>query len=104
MWAQSAKLKAATQIVQLFRSQKREVPSEYKPQVDLIDNARARIEAKRIEFWKGTHPSRWTGKDLLFNIRDVDKHNRDWLLNVFGLTLTEFYEAELRSINWYLHG
>ena len=127
-WQESAKLKAAMLLVEHFRSQNREVPSEYKPQADFVDNKKSEIEKKRIglwtfytrgtnrdsqtstidektiERWKRQHPQRWTNRSLRDDMKIVDEHRRDWLLKVFGLTLTEFYRAELSWINWYVHG
>lgn len=105
VWEKSAKLKAATELVKHFQSSNKELPSDYKTQIDFLNNEGAAIKKERMKFWNNKkHRERWTGRNLLEDCKAVDNHHSDWLVNVFGATLTEFYQTDLRWINWYVHG
>ena len=108
LWEESSKLKAAQLLQRYFQNINKPIPEEYHSKIEFIEKNKNRIEKKRIELWpqyKGSHPgNRWTGLNLLKDAKIVDGHMRDFIIDGFSMSLTEFYETEFRQINWYVHG
>ena len=102
-WELSAKLKAAEATVQYISRKRGETGPPEQPLVEFIEEHKERLEASRLELWpirgkpgKGKHPNRWTGRDLLSDIREADR--------LQGTELEEYYEIEYRRMNWNVHG
>jgi hypothetical protein len=95
-WERSALLKHAEKVGRFFKG--KAVPPAY-DQVGafLAGPEVSEIRTARAKWWNGTHPPRWTGKNLETDARRAD------LLFPEG-KLAEFYELEYSPSCWGAHG
>ena len=102
-WEESARLKAAEGVLNHFGSTSN-LPEYVKPQSDFVNAKQSTIRNKRIEYWNGKHPPRWTGnRNLRKDIQAVDSHF-DWLKRDLGVSLTEYHDTNYQFLHWYVHG
>lgn len=115
-WEVSAKLKSAKAIVSYFKTRARApVPDEYQPQVEFIEREEASVEMIRAGLWPytgpdpkrqgtGSHPDRWTGKNLSTDVLAADRLHGGEIKKILGTSIEEFYAIEYRRLNWSVHG
>lgn len=105
-WGESAKLKAAEGVERYYKDVARKpVPDEYEPQLDYIRDRSVPIKDMRVTLFNGIHPERWTSRrNLLDDVREVDRLSGSEIERHLGKKLEEFYETQYRRLNWNVHG
>lgn len=107
-WEESSKLKTAEALQRYYQTLDKPIPEEYDSEIEFIEKNKDKIELKRKQLWPNHrgkhHGNRWTGANLLEDSKLVDSHIREFIVDEFEMSLTEFYETEYRRLNWYVHG
>lgn len=104
----SERLKAAEQLVDYYGAGN--VPSTHAEAESFIQREKASIEDMRFHLWpskrdpsKGTHPDRWTGRNLFDDVQVADDAYGDQIQESLGMPLAEYYRTEYRRMNWMIH-
>jgi hypothetical protein len=103
-WVTSTKFKAAENATNFYRARGETIPAVHQPLTSFYDNNRDFVKNLRIEHWGGRHPDRWTGSTLLEDCSTADGLSPVQVVDEMGIGLTEFYETEVRRLNWLIHG
>jgi hypothetical protein len=81
------------------------VPDKYQELEDYFRKNQAGAERARRELWPNiNNPQRWSGKNLLDDVKTADKLLGHHIEQETGSSLEEFYETEYRKLHWYVHG
>jgi hypothetical protein len=103
-WATSAKFKAAEQAVKFYRARGKKVPDVHESLELFYDENGGQVQTLRSKHWNSVHPDRWTGSDLLSDCRTADGFEPVRIPDELGMGLVEFYETQVRRLNWLVHG
>jgi hypothetical protein len=103
-WTISSKFKMCERLVKFFQRKNRPIPNESIALEKFYLAEAANCAALRLKYWNGTHPDRWTGASLLADCGVADKLEPYSVLAALNMALEEFYESQIRRINWTLHG
>lgn len=103
-WAMSAKFQMSTQALAHYEKASAPIPHEHSPMAAFRDAKGAEVQTLRSKHWRGKHPRRWTNQDLLADCRDADKLEPDLIVGELEMSFEEFYETQLRRMNWLIHG
>jgi hypothetical protein len=90
--------------VQFYLQEGRRVPEVHGPLEVFRDQHKGIIPALRAKHWNGKHPDRWTGNSLPVDCRTADELEPARIPAQLGMGLNEFYETQIRRINWSIHG
>lgn len=104
----SERLKAAEQLVEYYGPGN--VPPAHAEAESFIRREKASIEHMRQQRWpskkdpsKGTHPERWTGRNLFDDVQAADAAYGDQIRQSLNMPLAEYYRTEYRRMNWMIH-
>lgn len=103
-WTVSVKFKSCEQLVQFFQKKNRPIPAESAPLEVFYRTNGTKCAALRARHWNGRHPERWTSKTLLLDCAVADNLEPHTVPIELKMGLEEFYESQIRRINWTIHG
>ena len=112
-WGESAKLKQAEATVNYYGRCSRTVPDHHQFMVSFVQNSKGLVDTMRSGLWPNKdpnaksapkHPNRWTGRNLLADVREADRFERRTIEKDLFMPLEEFYETEFRKMCWNVHG
>jgi hypothetical protein len=102
-WTRSAKFKQCECVKKFYANQGQPVPDEHEPMVAFYDREKSLMPGLRSLHWSGKHPERWTANFLPDDCREADKVEGPLIRSEVGMTLVEFYETQIRRLNWSIH-
>ncbi len=96
-WEESAKLKAAERIVSRYRGQS--IPAHLQAQTNYVSSHADRVRELRRTHWSrpGSHPPRWTGRNLERDARVASDLEP-------GAGFAAFYDEMYAQACWHVHG
>ena len=111
-WELSAKLKVAKALIDFEVRRKTPLQIDTKPHKDYIQLEESAILSARKKFWpnqtnnsgQSVHPDRWTGRAIVDDAKAADKIYPTQVQQIFDQTLEDFYETQIRTLHWYVHG
>lgn len=104
-WNLSDKLKGAEAIIRYLKENNIEVSDQYSEYQEFISSEKDNILRIRNAIWKkDEHPKRWTGKGNLFDeLKEVDEVLKKSIVELFGMSLSQYYRTEYKRMSWYVH-
>jgi hypothetical protein len=99
------KFKAAAELVKYYVNLGQPVPIQYQEIESFYKKKKYRIEKKKRELWPGnTRLQRWSGNNLLTDIKEADRLLSQAIKDELRVSLEEFHETEYRRLHWFVHG
>jgi hypothetical protein len=103
-WATSAKFKACAGAVNYYMRQGQQVPDCHRPMEDFYLQNKLLVGSLRAKHWSNKHPDRWTGANLQADCKEADLLEPIRIQAELETSLDEFYETQIRRMNWSVHG
>lgn len=110
-WGESAKMRAAEQVLKYYSDLGLPVPDRYDAQVEFCRDSKSSVDHMRKALWpnkrdpnRARHPSRWTGDGTLFDdVVKADELSGSAFKAELDSTLVEYYRTEYPKMNWRIH-
>jgi hypothetical protein len=102
-WTISAKLKLCKEVINFYKAQGQALPDEHKPMLDFYTQQTPLIGALHSSHGWNRHPDRWTGRNLLDDCVVADGLAGPMIRAEMEMTLSEFYQTQIRRLNWQIH-
>lgn len=99
------RFKTAAELVKYYGNLRQPVPIQYQEIEAFYNKKKYRVEKKKKELWPSNpRPQRWSGNNLLADIKEADRLLGHAIKAELRVSLEEFHETEYRRLHWFVHG
>lgn len=103
-WATSSKFKACKQVIAFYSKRSQPIPDEHQPMLDFYTRHSPLMPSLQAKHgWVKNLPDRWTSRSLPGDCVVADGLEGSAIRDEMKMTLSEFYETQVRRLNWNIH-